>query len=65
MNTKIRYPQVGGLDRVKKNLKEILEKEPSEEFVRIINENNRLIDEEDQRDREKADRAARPRDAEF
>jgi hypothetical protein len=64
MSTEIRYPQKDGLKRARELTRKLRDKKPSDELIQIINENNRLIDEEDRRDREEADeldRAALPK----
>jgi hypothetical protein len=39
-NKQLRIPKKGGLKRMRDRLKEILKKEPGDELIRIINENN-------------------------
>lgn len=66
MENKIRYPKIGGLKNAQENLKTILEKEPSEDFVKSINENNQIISEEDKGSgSHDSDQAARPRENEL
>ena len=65
MENKIRYPKIGGAKEVQKTLKEVLNKQPSEKLIRIINENNKLIDQEDLEDNQNQDRAARSPEAEI
>jgi hypothetical protein len=62
MNTKIKYPLADGLEKAQNSFKDLLNQEPSEELIRIINENNKLIDEEDGVG-DKQDRAARSPEA--
>ena len=62
MSTEIKYPQKDGLKKARERTQKLRDKKLSDESIRIINENNRLIDKEDRRDREeteKRDRAAK------
>jgi hypothetical protein len=52
METKIRYPKINGAKEAQKAFKKILNTKPSKELIRVINENNRLIEEEDRIEKE-------------
>lgn len=52
-------PKKDGLKRVRAHLEDILDRPPTDELAHIINENNRLIDEEHEDDGIDHDRAAR------
>ncbi len=67
MKKNIKYPSVSALEEARKSLKELINRKPSEELIRIINENNRLIDLEDgvvDRNQDD-DRAAKLRDVDL
>ncbi len=65
-NKSIRYPKIGGIERVREDLKEIIEKESPEALIRIIKENNKIISEEDADDtHQESDRVAISRDVEI
>lgn len=63
MENKIRYPKIGGVKDDQNALKELLNKKPSEELIRIINENNKLIVQEDLEESQNQDHAARSPEA--
>ena len=61
----IKYPKIGGIEQLAEEIKALRNRNPSEKFINIINENSVLIDEEDHvEDLNKSnDQAARPPEA--